>query len=141
MFGQDRDQMRRFYCDVWRKINAQQALEPLEQQLATVIGQHPEYHALLEDAELACSKDYLPEAGETNPFLHMGLHMAIQEQRATDRPAGIKNLYRQLLHTCPDPHELEHRIMECLSEMIWRAQRYNTIPDEQAYLKCIQALQ
>lgn len=140
MFGQDRDQMRRFYCDVWRKMDTGQPLEPLEQQLATVIEQHPEYHALLQDTELACSTDYLPETGESNPFLHMGLHMAIQEQRATDRPAGIRRLYQQLLDNYPAPHDLEHRIMECLTEMIWRAQRDNAIPDEQAYLKCIREL-
>ncbi len=141
MFGQDRDQLRQVYCDVWQKMREKSPLEPLEQQLAGVIGQHPEYHSLLQDTELACSKDYLPEAGDTNPFLHMGLHIAIQEQLATDRPKGIRILYQQLLHRHPDPHELEHTIMECLTEMIWRSQREKTTPDEQAYLKCVQALQ
>lgn len=140
MFEQDRNQMRRFYCDVWRKVFEQQPLEPLEQQLAEVIGQHPEYHPLLQDIERACAKEYLPEAGETNPFLHMGLHLAIQEQLATDRPAGIRKLYQQLLPGYPDPHALEHSIMECLTEMIWQSQRNKTTPDEQAYLKCIRAL-
>ena len=140
LFGQDRDQMRQFYCEVWRKHRDKQLLEPLERQLTDIILQHPEYQPLLEDAEQACSKDYPPETGESNPFLHMSLHMAIQEQLATDKPTGIRNLYQQLLSHYPDSHELEHRIMECLAEMIWQSQRAGTIPDEEAYLQCIRAL-
>ena len=140
MFGQDRDQMRQFYCDVWRKYCDNQALEPLEHQLAEIILQHPEYQPLLEDIDKVCSKDFPPEAGESNPFLHMGLHMAIQEQLATNKPAGIRNLYQQLLSDYPDSHQLEHGIMECLAEMLWQSQRNSTTPDEEAYLQCIQTL-
>jgi hypothetical protein len=132
--------MRQFYCEVWRKYCNKQTLEPLEHQLAEIIQQHPEYQPLLENTEAACSKDYLPESGESNPFLHMGLHMAIQEQLATNKPAGIRNLYQQLLSDYPDPHQLEHGIMECLAEMLWQAQRNNTAPNEEAYLQCIKTL-
>lgn len=133
--------MRRLYCEAWRKHSAGLPLEPLEQQLAAVIEHHPEYHALLQDSDAACAKEYLPETGETNPFLHMSMHMAIQEQLAVDRPAGIRHLYSALLTSYPDAHQLEHQIIECLADMIWRAQRDNTPPDETAYLNCVQALQ
>ena len=141
MFDQNRDQMRQFYCEVWHKKRQSLPLEPLELQISEVIAQHPEYHQMLQNPEQACTKEYLPESGDTNPFLHMGLHIAIQEQLATNRPAGIRALYQQLLPGYSDTHALEHSIMQCLTEMIWYSQRHKTTPDEQAYLKCIQALQ
>ncbi|MEE9343193.1 MAG: DUF1841 family protein [Gammaproteobacteria bacterium] len=137
MFGQNREQLRQMYVDTWAKFCSDQPLQPLEKQLADVIALHPEYHRLLEQSAEACGKDYLPESGETNPFLHMGLHMAIQEQLATDRPAGIRSLYQKMLSQFPDRHTLEHQIMECLTEMIWQSQRNNVIPDEKSYLQCV----
>lgn len=140
LFGQDRDQMRRFYCAAWQSHRQGRPLEPLQQQIVAVIAQHPEYQSLLDDTERALGSEYLPETGETNPFLHMGMHLAIREQLGTDRPAGIRELYNRLLATCGDAHQLDHRIMDCLAEMIWRAQRNGTPPDESAYLACVRSL-
>lgn len=112
-------------------------MEPLEQLVAQIIQQHPEYHALLEDEEAYLDKDYTPETGETNPFLHMSMHIAIAEQLGTDRPAGIQDLYQQLLSKYSDSHTVEHHIMECLGQMMWEAQRNQTLPDEQQYLECL----
>ncbi|MBI5462704.1 MAG: DUF1841 family protein [Gammaproteobacteria bacterium] len=137
MFSQNRDQLRQFYCEVWRKHGAGLALEPLEGHIRDVILLHPEYHALLERPEQAVGRDYLPEFGETNPFLHMGLHLAIHEQLGTDRPAGIRALAQQLRLRYPDAHTLEHRMMDCLAEMLWRSQRDATAPNEADYLNCL----
>jgi hypothetical protein len=144
MFHQDptpteRDRMRRFYGEVWRKHLAGLALEPLERLIAGVILQHPEYQSLLEGEEPA-SREFLPELGETNPFLHMGMHIAIQEQLAADRPAGIRALYQVLRPAFGDDHEVEHHIMECLGESLWHAQRQGTMPDEAGYLECLRRL-
>ena len=136
MFGNDRDSMRRFYLQCWQKSQQKQPLNALEQQIVHVIGEHPEYHALLQLNETAIQRDYLPDNGETNPFLHMGLHLGIREQVATNRPAGIVELYQQLMIKY-GTHEAEHRMMDCLAESIWLAQRNNTMPDEQAYLECL----
>ena len=135
LFGNDRSQLRSFYIEVWRKFNAGQDMEPLEQVVLQVIQQHPEYHALLADPDLALERDYLPEAGETNPFLHMGMHIAIHEQLASQRPPGIGDIYRQLCRRYGDAHEAEHRMMECLAEMIWESQRNQINPDESIYLQ------
>ncbi|HKJ08024.1 MAG TPA: DUF1841 family protein [Gammaproteobacteria bacterium] len=137
LFGQDRDQIRHFYYDVWRKHQAGEPLEPLETMVRDVILDHPEYQHLLGDPERSLQREYLPDGGETNPFLHMGLHIAIQEQIGTDRPPGIRHLYRRLLARTGDAHEVEHRIMDCLAEMIWRAQRDGSAPDETGYLQCL----
>lgn len=137
IFSPDREQIRQFYCNVWRKHRAHAALEPLECLIRDVILLHPEYQPLLEAPESALAQEYFPEAGETNPFLHMGLHLALQEQIGTDRPAGIRELARQLHLRYPDPHALEHRMMECLAEMIWRSQRDAAAPDEAEYLDCL----
>jgi hypothetical protein len=117
------------------------ALDPLQMQIVSVIEQHPEYHRLLENPEQALGKDYLPELGETNPFLHMGMHLGIREQIDTDRPAGIRMLHQRLLEQHGDAHELEHKMMECLAEMIWQAQKTGTAPDETHYLDCLKSLE
>lgn len=140
LFGQDRDQLRRLYFEAWQAHQEGLPLEPLQAEIVAVVKLHPEYHALLESPERAIDKDYSPELGETNPFLHMGMHLAIHEQVSTDRPAGIRALYQQLLAKQKDAHSLEHALMDCLADMIWQAQREGRQPDEAAYLTCIQTL-
>lgn len=137
IFSSNRDQLRRQYCDAWRKHREKQPLEPLEKMLAEVIALHPEYHAMLDDPDQALGHEYTPEMGQTNPFLHMGMHIAIREQLATGRPAGIVERYQKLLGLFRDVHDTEHRMLECLGEILWLAQRNNTLPDEQAYLRCL----
>jgi len=138
MFGQDRNQLRQMYFDAWRKQQGAELMQPLEAMIAEVVVLHPEYHALLEQGEDALDKDFLPEMGETNPFMHMGMHIAIREQLATDRPDGIVLAYKKLLLRLQDVHEVEHQIMECLGESLWEAQRNNRAPDESQYLQCVQ---
>ncbi|HRY17298.1 MAG TPA: DUF1841 family protein [Candidatus Competibacteraceae bacterium] len=135
MFGNDRDNLRRYYCTVWEKARAGQSLEPLEQLIASVINEHPEYQAVLTDTETALSREYTPEGGQTNPFLHMGMHIAIQEQLGGNRPAGILAVYQQLCQRIGDTHAAEHAMMECLGEALWEAQRSGHEPDEQVYLE------
>lgn len=137
LFGQNRDQLRQIYFETWRKYQSHLPMEPLEKMVADVILQHPEYHALLETPENSLNKEYPPEVGESNPFLHMGMHIGIHEQLTTDRPAGIRVLYQKLLKRHQDVHAVEHLIMECLAEMIWQAQRKKIAPDEASYLACL----
>lgn len=140
MFGNDRDSLRRYYCMVWRKANASQPLEPLEQIIAGVIRDHPEYQPVVTDAETALGHEYTPEMGQTNPFLHMGMHIAIQEQLGSNRPAGILDVYQQLCRRLADHHTAEHQMMECLGETLWEAQRAGREPDEWVYLERLRRL-
>ncbi|ALG68700.1 DUF1841 family protein [Beggiatoa leptomitoformis] len=138
MFADKRDTTRRFFIEVWRKHLAKTPLEPLESMILDVLLMHPEYQQMLQPDVV--DKDFLPEMGETNPFLHLGLHIAIREQLSTDRPAGIRTVYQALRAKARDVHELEHKILECLAETLWLAQRNNTLPDEQAYLAQLKRL-
>lgn len=140
MVIENRDESRRFFVQTWRKYRNNEALEPMERIIAEIILRHPEYHAELESGEDALATDYTPEGGSSNPFLHMGMHIAIHEQVTTDRPAGIGDLYRRLLGKYGDRHELEHAMMECLGEALWEAQRENRVPDDAAYLECLRRL-
>ena len=135
MFGNDRDRLRRYYCTVWDKANTGQPLEPLEGIIAEAIRAHPEYHSVLTDVETALSREYTPELGQTNPFLHLGMHIAIHEQLASNRPAGILDVYQRLCRRTGDAHAAEHLMMECLGETLWEAQRAGREPDERAYLE------
>jgi hypothetical protein len=138
---QDRDSGRIFFLEVWGKNKKKLPLEALEQMVLDVILQHPEYHVILEKDEKEISAmEFTPEMGMTNPFLHMGMHITILEQIGSNRPSGITSLYQQLLPKYPSAHDLEHRIMECLGESLWMAQRNNTLPDEAQYLEQVKRL-
>ncbi len=128
--------MRAAYREAWQKRREGAPLEPLEAQIVAVVEMHPEYQKALESAGVL-ERDYTPESGESNPFLHMGMHLAIHEQISTDRPEGIARLYKKALKKVGDIHEAEHRLMECLGQMLWSAHRHGSEPDERAYLDCI----
>ena len=138
--GQNREQLRQMYLQTWRKYSARLPLEPLEAQIAALIAEHPEYVPLLESGASALSADYTPEGGRENPFLHMGLHLAIREQLATDRPAGIAQVHHALSRRLGSAHAAEHAMLEPLAEVLWEAQRSGRMPDEQRYLERLRSL-
>jgi hypothetical protein len=133
IFSQDKQQLRQMYADAWHKAQGLEALSPLEEQIAKVIEDHPEYQTTL--TEEGIGKSFTPEKGKTNPFLHMGLHLAVRDQLATNRPPGILNIFQQLIRQYSNQHELEHRLLDCLAETLWEAQKRNAPPDEQEYLE------
>ncbi|MCC5857053.1 MAG: DUF1841 family protein [Ectothiorhodospiraceae bacterium] len=140
MFSSDRDQLRRQYVLAWRKHQNGETLTPLEAAIAQVVAEHPEYQPLLASENRALGREYLPEQGESNPFLHMGMHLALREQVGTNRPKGIRAVYEALCRVTRDPLEAEHLMMDCLAESLWQAQRDGTTPDERAYLKRLRKL-
>jgi len=136
MFGNDRNQLRQMYKDAWEKFQQQKILTPLEIQITDVIKEHPEYH----DFVTQLDKDFLPEVGQTNPFLHMGLHLGLRDQLTTNRPAGITDIYTQLVNKKGSSHDAEHSMIECLAEAMWSAQTNNTPPDDARYLQSLKKL-
>lgn len=133
MFNPSRDQVRRFFCEAWRKHRERLILEGAEATAVDLILHHPEYHALLENPEAALTCEFPPEGGQTNPFLHLSLHLAIADQISIDQPAGIRTAY-QTLRARLDVHEAEHAILECLGEALWNAQRRGAALDAEDYL-------
>jgi hypothetical protein len=139
MFNPSRDQVRQFFFDVWSKYRSGQPLAGAELPALDAVLAHPEYHALLDQPERHIERDYLPEAGETNPFLHLSLHLAVAEQLAIDQPPGIRDRYQQLLKQHGDAMAAQHAVIDCLGEMIWQVQRQQTAFDSAAYLRCLDA--
>lgn len=137
---QSRVELRRVYVEAWRKFRNDEPLEPLEAQIAALVAQHPEYHALLEASAAATDAEYLPEAGALNPFLHLGLHLAVREQVSTNRPDGVREVHAALAARYGSTHEAEHRMLEVLGEILWEAQRSGTAPDEERYLERLREL-
>jgi hypothetical protein len=129
-----RDQLRQAYSDAWRKHVAGTLLTPLEAMLVDVIGLHPEYQTLVQVGEAALAFDPGAAPAAQNPFLHMGLHMAVREQVAIDRPPGVRDLHRLLQAQCGDLHGAEHILMEALAETLWEAQSTGRPADEHHYL-------
>jgi hypothetical protein len=135
MFNPSKEQVRQFFTEAWRKHTTAGVLTPLEAMAAELIEQHPEYHQAMEDP-LAAQAEYSVEKGQTNPFLHLSMHLAINEQLSIDQPPGIKAAYQGLLGT-RSPHEAAHVIMEALGEVVWESQRLGTPFDTQAYIELI----
>ncbi len=141
MYSDNREELRHAWIDAWAKHREGRPLEPMEAMIADVVAQHPEYHALLESSEeTALQQEWTALRGETNPFLHMGLHLALHEQLSTDRPAGICDVHRRLVAKAGDRHAAEHAMIECLAEALWLGQRDGNPPDEVAYLERLRAL-
>ena len=101
------------------------------------ISQHPEYFDDLADLPRALANVYDVEAGRTNPFLHLSMHLSITEQIAIDQPSGIKQAHALLSRKLGSAHEAQHQVMECLGEMIWASQRSGLPPDGQAYIEAV----
>jgi hypothetical protein len=127
-----REQLRLAYAQAWAKHLSGSPLTPLEALITDVIGAHPEFQGVLSDVDAALSAE--PGTGAENPFLHMGLHLAVREQLAIDRPPGVRELHSQLLARYGDSHGAEHALMEALGEALWQAQRSGRPPDEGQYL-------
>lgn len=136
MFTPSSHDVRRFFCEAFRKQRAGEILSPMDAIAADWIAQHPEYAGVLADAEGAIARDYSVEGGQTNPFLHLSMHLSITEQVSIDQPPGIRAAHDGLVQRLGE-HEAHHQIMECLGEMIWTSQRNGTAPDGAAYLDCV----
>jgi hypothetical protein len=134
-----RDELRNLYRAAWRKFKTQQTLTPLDKQIVAVISEHPEYHVIIESAATDLA-NYSPRTGQLNPWLHMGLHLAIREQVTTNRPHGIADVHARLAKRLGDAHEAEHKMLETLAETLWEAQRGGVAPDERAYLERLEML-
>ena len=137
MFAPSQTDVRRFFCEAWRKQRDGAPLTPMESLAADWIVQHPEYHAELEDLEAALAAVYDVEAGRTNPFLHLSMHLSITEQLGIDQPRGIKQAVQLLAARLGSMHEAQHDAMECLGQMIWESQRSGRPPDGEGYVECV----
>jgi hypothetical protein len=139
IFSQDRYQLRKLFIDSWQKFLKKEPLTAIEEQIARIIELHPEYHQQIDISNI--DKDYAPEMGQINPFLHISLHLAIIEQIQTNRPLGINSIYKDLLTKYSnDEHKVHHIMIDYLAEQMWQSQKYNTPPDEGNYLARLQDL-
>jgi len=134
MFNPSRDQARAFFIESWRKQRTNESMQPMEQLVADIVQSHPEYQALLEAPD-AGDRDFTPEDGTINPFLHLSLHLAIEEQLAIDQPPGIKAAFEACVERRGNAHEARHDVLESLGETIWEAQRSGKPLDADAYLE------
>lgn len=141
IFNPTREDVRRFFCDAWKKKTEAQILTPLETIAGDWMRQHPEYHTLLTDPEGAVAQNYTPERGETNPFLHLSMHLSISEQISIDQPPGIRGIAEHLAKKLDSEHEAQHRIMECLGQVMWGAQREGVPLSPEKYLEALKKLQ
>ena len=137
MFNPSRNQAREFLFDLWDKHQAGAALTALETMALAIILEHPEYQSYLGNRERYLERDWKPEGGETNPFLHMQMHLAIEEQLSIDQPPGIRAAVETLAARRGSMHDARHDVMECLAEVLWQAQRNAAGFDNTAYLDCV----
>ncbi len=138
LFNPSRDQVREFFFNTWLKFKQSLALEGIEKIGVQVIQMHPEYHAILDNSARFMHQQYFPEMGETNPFLHMSLHLSILEQISINQPIGIAKIYQQLIQHHQDEHDAQHQLLDCLAETLWQAQRNQQALDAEYYMQLMQ---
>jgi hypothetical protein len=137
MFNPSRDQVRQFFCDCYAKRVQSTPLSALEAIAAGLIAGHPQYHELLADPARALAAEFSPEGGRVNAFLHLSMHLAVEEQLSIDQPSGIRAAHQQLLAKTGDPHRAAHALIDCLAASLEQAERSNVPPDAAAYLDCV----
>jgi hypothetical protein len=138
VFNPSRSEARRFLAEAWARYRDAQPLSDLEQVAAGLVAMHPEYQPAFEDPDRHVERDFPPESGDVNPFLHLSLHLAVAEQLAIDQPPGIRAQFERLRAARGDEHAALHAVLECLGEVIWSAQRQHTPPDAALYLACLE---
>jgi hypothetical protein len=134
MFNPSQEDVRRFFCDVYRKQRSGEAMEAIEVLSGQWIDEHPEFHAELSDVDAALRNMHQPDATKTNPFLHLSMHLSISEQCSIDQPAGVRQAVELLAVRRDSLHDAHHVAMDCLGRMVWESQRSGRPPDGQAYL-------
>ena len=138
MFSPSQADVRRFFCSVYAKAQAGQALEAIEIIASQWIDEHPEYHAELADADAAVARVYAENAARTNPFLHLSMHLSVSEQSSIDRPRGIRQAVELLARRRGSLHDAHHEVMDALGQMLWESQRSGRPPDGAAYVDAVQ---
>ena len=137
MFQPSQHDVRRFFCAAYARRREGLPLEPMQALAARWIDEHPEYHADLADEAAALAASYTVDDGRTNPFLHLAMHLTIDEQCTIDQPHGIRQAVELLAARRGSLHAAQHEVMECLGEMIWTSQRSGLPPDGHAYLDAV----
>ena len=138
MFSPSQADVRRFFCSVYAKAQAGQALEAIEIIASQWIDEHPEYHAELADADAAVARVYAENAARTNPFLHLSMHLSVSEQCSIDQPRGIRQAVELLARRRNSLHDAHHEVMDALGQMLWESQRSGRPPDGEAYVAAVQ---
>lgn len=136
MFDPSRDQARNFFIETWRKHSTGEVLTPIEHLATDIIKLHPEYHTMLSDQD-SINRDFAPEEGQINPFLHLSLHLAIEEQLSIDQPPGLRGAFAARQLQRGNRHDALHDVLDCLGETLFNAQRSGTPPDGAAYVECV----
>jgi hypothetical protein len=134
MFAPTQDDVRRFFCQAYRKSKQGMPVTSMEILAVDWIGQHPEYHTDLADMDAALAAVFEVDTGRNNPFLHLSMHLSISEQIGIDQPLGIKQAADLLAIKRGSMHAAHHDIMECLGEMVWQSQRSGLPPDGEKYI-------
>ena len=137
LYNPSRDQARQFLFDAWAKFKQTLTLTDLEKIAVEVIQMHPEYHVVFDAPERFMHQQYFPEMSETNPFLHITLHLSAIEQISINQPIGISQIYDKLLHQHNDKHLAYHDVVDCLAETIWHSQRNNEPLSSDHYLNLL----
>ncbi len=138
MFNPSQEDVRRFFCSAYAKSRSEQPMDAIETLAGQWIEEHPQYHADLRDQDAAISRVYPEGSGQTNPFLHLSMHLSISEQCSIDQPRGIRQAVELLAHKRQSLHLAHHEAMDCLGTMLWESQRAGCPPDGQAYIDCVQ---
>ncbi|KYP10702.1 MAG: hypothetical protein A0129_11300 [Limnobacter sp. CACIAM 66H1] len=138
MFNPTRDQARLFFLNSWKKYHKEEPLTEAESLALQWMTKHPEYFDIFDaEPESILAADFSVEAGQSNPFLHLSMHLAVAEQVSIDQPPGIRAAFAKLCEKMGDDHKAAHQVFECLAEQIYQQQKNGVAFSSENYIQCI----
>ena len=131
---------RQVFWDAWQRAKDNLPLDAMQVRIARVIEMHPEFHHYFDDMERFLERDFHVDDG-MNPYLHLSLHLALEEQIATRQPPEVGSALEHLMTAKGiGRHDALHFILEILAESVYFAQREGKEPDVLLYLTRIREL-
>jgi hypothetical protein len=104
-----------------------------EGRYAEVMLEHEEeYFNQFEMADLTYNYQYDPDT-EENPFLHIALHVVVENQLEAGQPTEVYQFYDSMRKRKCSHHDAIHLIAALLAPLIVIALQRNGAPDEELY--------
>ncbi len=113
--------------EVWGKIKEEKELSPEDKKLAKILLEHEEYSNLWD----AISSHPKKRAEQINPYLHVYLHIAIENQIGEENPRQVGRYVSQSI----DKHKAIHEIIAIFSEHLFEALKYRKPLDRLKYIQ------
>jgi hypothetical protein len=112
-----------------RKVNI---LEGEDAKIAAIMEDHPEFDPFWSLGEASATPQEI-QGQIVNPFVHVTLHLQIQNQIEREFPQEVKKTFLRLVEQGESDHEAIHQIISIYASLYFKALRRGQSFDESEY--------